>query len=298
MKAPLPTHRFQAGFSLVTAIFLLVILAALGAFMVTISTSQQMSSAMDLQGSRAYRAARGGAEWAAATLCNGSPCANPLTACFTDSALTIDGFSVHVSCAMNSYPEAGMTTANGITDATYDGASKATLTISSPHGFSVGQNVTVIGVTSSGPASFNGNNLSITDVDAPTNTFKYLVAPPGNPGTYATSGEVYPPRYVITAVASCPGAAAALTTSAAHGLVSGQLVTITNATTGASYGTDLPAAVTGATTFTVPLTFCPIAGDLVYPPRYVFWIESTASSGGAPGNLTYIERTINSLIGF
>ncbi len=55
----------QRGFSLVSAIFLLVVLAGLGAAMVTFSTTQQQSQAMDLMGSRAYQAANAGIEWAA-----------------------------------------------------------------------------------------------------------------------------------------------------------------------------------------------------------------------------------------
>lgn len=59
-----PSVKSQCGFLLVTAIFLLVILAALGAFILTISGTQQTSSALDVQGSRAYQAARAGIEWA------------------------------------------------------------------------------------------------------------------------------------------------------------------------------------------------------------------------------------------
>lgn len=55
----------QRGFSLVSAIFLLVVLAALGAAMVTFSTSQHQSLSMDVMGSRAYQAANAGIEWAA-----------------------------------------------------------------------------------------------------------------------------------------------------------------------------------------------------------------------------------------
>jgi MSHA biogenesis protein MshP len=51
------------GFALVSAIFILVVLAALGAFIVNISTSQQIGSALDVQGVRAYQAARAGIEW-------------------------------------------------------------------------------------------------------------------------------------------------------------------------------------------------------------------------------------------
>ena len=50
----------QGGFAIVSAIFLLVVLAALGAFMLTFSTVQHATSAQDIQGSRAYWAARAG----------------------------------------------------------------------------------------------------------------------------------------------------------------------------------------------------------------------------------------------
>jgi MSHA biogenesis protein MshP len=57
--------RRQRGFSLVAAIFLLVILSALGVFMLSMSTVQQTTSAQDLQGSKAYQAAKAGIEWGA-----------------------------------------------------------------------------------------------------------------------------------------------------------------------------------------------------------------------------------------
>lgn len=95
----------QRGFSIVTAIFLLVILAALGAFMLTISTSQHMSSALDIQGTKAFRAARAGIEWGVASVKASA------TACYATNptTLTIDGHSVTVTCTMNSYDEAGTT---------------------------------------------------------------------------------------------------------------------------------------------------------------------------------------------
>lgn len=59
------TATRQSGFSLVTAIFILVILAGLGAFMMNISSVQHTTSALDVQGARAYQAARAGIEWGA-----------------------------------------------------------------------------------------------------------------------------------------------------------------------------------------------------------------------------------------
>lgn len=58
-------RKIQQGFSLVSAIFLLVVIAALGTFAVTLSTTQHQSEAMDVMGKRAYQAARAGIEWGA-----------------------------------------------------------------------------------------------------------------------------------------------------------------------------------------------------------------------------------------
>ena len=52
-----------SGFALPSAIFILVILAALGAYAVKTSSSQHLALALDFQGARAYQAARAGAEW-------------------------------------------------------------------------------------------------------------------------------------------------------------------------------------------------------------------------------------------
>jgi len=57
--------KVQRGFSLITAIFLLVVVASLGALMMTFYTAQQQSSAIDALGARAYQTARAGIEWGA-----------------------------------------------------------------------------------------------------------------------------------------------------------------------------------------------------------------------------------------
>jgi MSHA biogenesis protein MshP len=57
-------RRHDRGFSLVTAIFLLVVLSALGAFMVVFTGQQQTALQVDVLGVRAYYAARAGSEWA------------------------------------------------------------------------------------------------------------------------------------------------------------------------------------------------------------------------------------------
>ena len=94
--------RAHGGFATIVALFLLVVLAALGAFMVSISTSQQVGSAQDIQGTRAYWAARAGLEWGI-----GSLTASP-GACPTPPApFTVEGFTLSVSCSSASFDEGG-----------------------------------------------------------------------------------------------------------------------------------------------------------------------------------------------
>ena len=64
-RARLATLRVARGFSIVTAIFLLVVLSLLGAFIVSVTGLQQSSQQLDVQGVRAYQAARAGMEWGA-----------------------------------------------------------------------------------------------------------------------------------------------------------------------------------------------------------------------------------------
>ncbi|MYM34578.1 agglutinin biogenesis protein MshP [Duganella sp. FT94W] len=55
----------SAGVAMVTAIFLVVVVAGLAVAAVTLSTAQQDASARDLLAQRAYQAAKAGVEWAA-----------------------------------------------------------------------------------------------------------------------------------------------------------------------------------------------------------------------------------------
>jgi MSHA biogenesis protein MshP len=89
-------HRRQAGFSLVTGIFLLVILAALGAFLVTVSGLFQVSSALDIQGARAYQAARAGIEWGAFQSLRNGVCPAPTNLTFAGTGLA--DFTTTVTC--------------------------------------------------------------------------------------------------------------------------------------------------------------------------------------------------------
>lgn len=111
----------ERGFSLVTAIFLLVVIAALGVFAVTLSTTQQQSAALDVTGARAYQAARAGVEWGAYQVIQsavaGGAFATGCQAGTTASAVsltnTLSGFAITVECRATSYDEAGRTAAGG-----------------------------------------------------------------------------------------------------------------------------------------------------------------------------------------
>jgi MSHA biogenesis protein MshP len=98
----------QRGFAAIAAIFLVVVLAALGTFIVTFSNTQQVTATQDVQGSRAYWAARAGLEWAvvavpaAPSLCNAGAAAQISTAV---APASVDGFTVQVFCSKNSYTE-------------------------------------------------------------------------------------------------------------------------------------------------------------------------------------------------
>jgi MSHA biogenesis protein MshP len=105
---------FQRGFSLISAIFLLVVIAALGTFAVTLSTTQQQSAALDVLGSRAYQAARAGIEWGAYQVLtpggaiNCGTFAAPAMNTVTLTGVTLQGFTVTVSCGSAATTEAGL----------------------------------------------------------------------------------------------------------------------------------------------------------------------------------------------
>lgn len=96
----------QRGFSIITAIFLIVVLAAFGAFAVSMFRVQQTSAALDELGSRAYQAAQAGIEWGAWQVLRGpGTCA----AATGNLALpgSLSGFTATVTCASTSHTEAG-----------------------------------------------------------------------------------------------------------------------------------------------------------------------------------------------
>ena len=91
----------QSGFLLPAAIFLLVILAGLGAYAVNITTVQQNSATQDIQSIRAYHLARAGAEFSAYYLMQTSPDSTSIPATCVAAAnttISLDGFSIARNC--------------------------------------------------------------------------------------------------------------------------------------------------------------------------------------------------------
>jgi MSHA biogenesis protein MshP len=90
----------QSGFSLIMAIFLIVVLGGIAVFIGRVSTMQHQSSALDEEGAMAYQAARAGIEWGVYQAINeaGSGCA--ASASFTLAVPTTPASTVNYTVAV------------------------------------------------------------------------------------------------------------------------------------------------------------------------------------------------------
>jgi MSHA biogenesis protein MshP len=95
----------QGGFAAMAALFLIVILAAMAGFMGTFGNTLQLGSAQDVQGTRAYWAARAGLEWAMSGVANSSPAACPTTPTTLPASAANGNFAVTVDCTTSAYTE-------------------------------------------------------------------------------------------------------------------------------------------------------------------------------------------------
>ena len=98
-------HR-QRGISLVAAIFLLVVLAGLGAFAVRLGLLLHQTVSSGLLAAQAFHAARAGVGWAAHRAINTGWCAS---ASVTLSEAGAAGFDIAVSCTQTTHSEGGAT---------------------------------------------------------------------------------------------------------------------------------------------------------------------------------------------
>ena len=108
-------RKRTGGFSLISAIFLLLVVAVLGAYVATVASNQHIAGALDVEGARAYQAARAGVEWGAwqvlrspgggfSTSCDAAPYSQALAGL----AGTLSGFAVQVDCVSTATTEAGV----------------------------------------------------------------------------------------------------------------------------------------------------------------------------------------------
>ena len=110
---PIVIRLAQRGFSIVTAVFLIVVLGLLGVFIVAVVGMQQQTQALDVQGVRAYQAARAGVEWGAYQVlepnvslasCGPPPVAMPGCPATNPTHLALAGslsaFTVSVQCTL------------------------------------------------------------------------------------------------------------------------------------------------------------------------------------------------------
>lgn len=124
------------GFALPTAIFLLVVLALLSAFVVSVSGLTHSGQALDVMGSRAYEGARAGIEWGLLQVLDGdnddaglSAAPPQPPACFATKTLALgtpfDNATVTVTCARTATTEADRQVAVYELVATLNGGSAA-----------------------------------------------------------------------------------------------------------------------------------------------------------------------------
>jgi MSHA biogenesis protein MshP len=88
-----PIARRARGFALILALVLIVSLAAIAGYLLTVSNAQVEAGIMDEQGAHAYQAARAGLEWGAYQVLRASNC--PLG---TTNISFTSGFRASVTC--------------------------------------------------------------------------------------------------------------------------------------------------------------------------------------------------------
>ena len=95
--------RRNSGLSVITAVFLLLVLSLLGVSILNFSSVQSTTSAFDLQGTRAYHAARTGLEFGAFEAIVSASC--PATTSLVLAGALVDFTGVTVLCASTVHTE-------------------------------------------------------------------------------------------------------------------------------------------------------------------------------------------------
>lgn len=99
--------RGNSGFTLITALFLLVVVAALSVYMLNISSVQHTTLVYGVQGARAMQGARTGLEWGIHEAITTGNC--PAATTFnTSGAGNLDNFDITVNCSFSDHEEGGV----------------------------------------------------------------------------------------------------------------------------------------------------------------------------------------------
>lgn len=100
----------QRGFLIIAAVFLLVVLAGLVAYLTTVSTTSQAASAADFNTARAYQAARAGIDWGAYQILRVPAYATACNAADQTSTLNLGSFKATVTCSASAAITEGAST--------------------------------------------------------------------------------------------------------------------------------------------------------------------------------------------
>jgi MSHA biogenesis protein MshP len=102
------SHRAgcERGFSLIAAIFVILVLAALGAFALRIGVTQQQTAMFDLSIARAQAAADSGIEYGANRALKAATCAATTT--LSPTAPGLSGFTITVTCSASTHNITGI----------------------------------------------------------------------------------------------------------------------------------------------------------------------------------------------
>ena len=112
----------MAGFAIPSAVFILVVLAGLGAYLLSMSSTQALNEAQDVLSAKAKLAARAGLDWGSYQLIKAAPApafktaceaqnyasTTPATTALASGALpALNGFRVDLECKAQQHDEAG-----------------------------------------------------------------------------------------------------------------------------------------------------------------------------------------------
>jgi MSHA biogenesis protein MshP len=100
------TRKRQHGISLIPALFLLIVLSALGAVAVRLSAIQSQTVVLAMQSARAFSAARAGIDWSAYRAVVSNNC-GAATLTLTEAGL--NGFAVDTACTVTTHSEGAQT---------------------------------------------------------------------------------------------------------------------------------------------------------------------------------------------